>query len=164
MIVQLLIPLYYDWSTEKQQNSISPKLPFNRKTCNHFLKSRCISELLEFLKNKNAQVLLFFFRAPDMFLMSSHVWKQLNYMMIFYFYLVCSTFAVSYSVLPFHLVCFPVFPSLLFCFLMFFLKPLSTSRKVCIHICKNNMYSIYISENLEFLPNYKFYDILILLV
>ena len=137
MIVQLLIPLYYDWSTEKQQNSISPKLPFNRKTCNHFLKSRCISELLEFLKNKNAQVLLFFFRAPDMFLMSSHVWKQLNYMMIFYFYLVCSTFSVSYSVLPFHLVCFPVSPSL------FFFDVLSQvfikySRKtfVCIYMLK----------------------------
>ena len=65
----------------------------------------------------------------------------------------------------FHLVCFPVFPSLLFCFLMFFLKPLSTVvEKLCTHICKNNMYHIYISENLEFLPNYKFYDILIPLV
>ena len=29
------IPLYYDWSAEKLQNSVSPKLPCNRKTCNH---------------------------------------------------------------------------------------------------------------------------------
>ena len=40
---------------------ISPKLQFNRKMCNHFLKSRCISELsCNFLKNTNAQVLFFF--------------------------------------------------------------------------------------------------------
>ena len=36
------------------------KLGFNRKTCNHFLKSRCISEIYwHFLKNTNAQVFLF---------------------------------------------------------------------------------------------------------
>ena len=39
-----IIPLYHDWSIEKQ-NSVSLKLPFNRKSCNHFLKPRCISEL-----------------------------------------------------------------------------------------------------------------------
>ena len=55
-----LIPLYHDWSTEKLYNSISPKLAFNRKICNHCLKSRCISELSwNFLKNTNTQVLLF---------------------------------------------------------------------------------------------------------
>ena len=44
------------------------KLRSNRKTCNHFLKSRCISELSwNFLKNTNAQVLPFFSRAPDVF-------------------------------------------------------------------------------------------------
>ena len=70
------------------------------------LKSRWIWKLpWNFLKNTNDQVLLFFFpsRAPDMFLMNSHVLKQLDYMMIFYFYLVCLTFSISYSVLPFHL-------------------------------------------------------------
>ena len=46
------------------------------------------------------------FSSPElqMFLMSSHVLKQLDYMMIFYFYLVCFTFSISYLVLPFHLV------------------------------------------------------------
>ena len=39
-----LIPLYHDWSTEKYRTIIT-KLGSNRKTCNHFLKSRCISEL-----------------------------------------------------------------------------------------------------------------------
>ena len=91
-----------DWT---ELNWISPKLPFNRKICNHFLQSRCISELSwNFLKNANVQVLLFFSKVPDMFLLSSHVQKQLDYMMIFYFYLVCFTFSISYSMLPFHLV------------------------------------------------------------
>ena len=41
---------------------MSPTLSFNIKTCNHFLKSKCISELYwNFLKNINAQVLHFFF-------------------------------------------------------------------------------------------------------
>ena len=40
--------------------------------------------------------------------------KQLDYMTIFYLYLVCFTFSISYSGLPFHLVCFPIFPSLFF--------------------------------------------------
>ena len=39
------------------------------KNCSHFSKSRCISELpWNFLKNTNAQVLLFSSRVPDMFL------------------------------------------------------------------------------------------------
>ena len=68
-----LIPLYHDWSTEKIIELYITKLGSNRKTCNHFLKSRCISELSwNFLKNTNAQVLLF---SPElqMFLMSIHV-------------------------------------------------------------------------------------------
>ena len=40
----------------------------------HFLKSRCTLELSQnFLKNTNAQVLLFFSRAPDKFLMSRQI-------------------------------------------------------------------------------------------
>ena len=46
-------------------------------------------------------------------------------MMIFYFYLVCFTFPILYSVLPFHLVYVPQFLHLFFP-LMFFLKPLSS--------------------------------------
>ena len=50
-----------DWT---ELNWISPKLPFNRKICNHFLQSRCISELSwNFLKNANDQVLLFFLQS-----------------------------------------------------------------------------------------------------
>ena len=40
-------------------------------------------------------------------------------------YRVCFTFSISYSVLPFHLVYFPISSSLLF-FYIFFLKPLSS--------------------------------------
>ena len=60
------------WATREV---ISPKLPFNRKISNHFLKPRCVSELSwNSLTNTNAHVLLLFFsRAPDVFLMSSHV-------------------------------------------------------------------------------------------
>ena len=52
-------PLYHDWSTEIIEFYII-KLPFNRKTCNQFLKSKCISELSwNCMKNTNAEVLLF---------------------------------------------------------------------------------------------------------
>jgi len=119
-----LIPLYHDWSTEKLQNSISSKLPFNRKNCNHFLKPRCYQNYLGiFWEIQMSRYYFYFTRAPDMFLMSSHIYKQLDYMRIFYFYLVCFTFSISYTVLPFCLVCFTISPSL---FLMFFLKPLSS--------------------------------------
>ena len=47
---------------------------------------------------------IFFSRAPDMFLMSSHVKKKTGLYDDLYFYLVCFTFSISYSVLPFHLV------------------------------------------------------------
>ena len=46
--------------------------------------------------------------------------------MIFYFYLVCFTFYVSYSLLPFHLVYVLQFLCLFFFVLMFFLKALSS--------------------------------------
>ena len=104
---------------------MSLKLPFNKITCNCFLKSRCITELSwNVLKNTSAQVLLFFSKAPDAYLMSSHVYKQLYYMMIFHFYLVCFTFSISYSVLSFYLVYVFSFSFLLL--LLFFLKPLSS--------------------------------------
>ena len=97
-----LVPLYHDWSTEKQENSISPKLGSNRKTCNHFLKSSCISELSwNFLKNTNSQVWHFPQSARYVSNKQSCL-KTTGLMMIFY--LVCFTWSVSYSVLPFHLV------------------------------------------------------------
>ena len=43
-----------------------------------------------------------FSKTPDIFLITSHVLKQLDYLMIFY--LVCFTFSVSHSVISFHLV------------------------------------------------------------
>ena len=92
------------------------------------------------------QLLLFFSKVPDVFLMSSHVYKQINCVMIFYFYLICFTFSVSYSVLPFHLVCFPVSPSLFF--LMFFLKFLSNvvEKLLCVYICSNYRTVAFISH------------------
>ena len=71
-------------------------------------------------------------------------------MMTFYFSLVCFTFSISYSVLPFHLV-----PVLQFLHLSpFFLDVLSQafkkhSRKTFVYIHKNSMYNIYILENLR---------------
>ena len=65
--------------------------------------------ILKVLEKYKYSVSLFCSRAPDMFLMSSHC------MMILYFYLVCFTFSISYSVLPFHFsLCSPISPSLLF--------------------------------------------------
>ena len=55
-------------------------------------------------------------------------------MMIFYFY-VCFTFSISYSVLPFHLVYVLQFLHL-FLFLMFFLEPLSS-------VVEKLLYTIY---------------------
>ena len=49
-------------------------------------------------------------------------------MKIFYFYLVCFTFSISYSVFPFHLVYVLQFLHLFF--LKFFLKPLSSVEKL----------------------------------
>ena len=65
--------------------------------------------ILKFFENYKYSVSLFWSRAPDMFLTSSHC------MMIRYFYLVCFTFSISYSVLPFHFsLCSPISASLLF--------------------------------------------------
>ena len=94
----------HDWSTEN--NRISWKQPFNRKTCNHFLKSRCMLELSwNFLKSKNAQILFSFSKPSGMILKSSHVYKQLDYMVIFYLYLVCFTFSVHNQCSHFILQC-----------------------------------------------------------
>ena len=132
------------------------KLPFNRKICNHFFfKSRCISELFwKFLKNTNVQVLFFFPKAPDMFLKSSHVQKHLDYIMIICFYLVCFTFSILYSVLPFQLVYIFHFLHLFFYF-CYFSSLYQHSRKTFVYIYISsmhsiyNMYIIYILKNLQ---------------
>ena len=71
-------------------------------------------------------------------------------MMVFYFYLVCFTFSVSYSVPPFHLVYVLQFLHLfLLFFLMFFLKPLSSVvEKLWYTHIYVNMYNMDILENL----------------
>ena len=61
------------------------------------------------------------------------------------FYLVCFTFSISYSVLPFHVV-------YVFNFSSSFLDVLSQtcimySRKAVVHIYINSIYNIYILEN-----------------
>ena len=131
---------------QQKNNRTLYKLSFNRKTCNHFLKSRCISELSwNFLKNTNVQVFLFFSRAPDIFLMSSHA---LDYMTLFYFYLVSFTFSISYSVLPFQVVYVFQFLHLFFFFDVLSQAFIKCSRKAFLHTYINSMYNIYILENL----------------
>ena len=107
---------------------LSPKLQLNRKTCNHFLKSRGISELPQnfFEKYKYLHIPFFSLQSSRyVFNEQPCLKKQRDYMTIFYFYLVCFTFPISYSMIPFHL-CFPVSQ---------FLKPLSSivEKLLCIH-------------------------------
>ena len=54
------------------------------------------------------------------------------YVMIFYFYLVCFTFSISYSVFPFQLVYAFQFLPFFFC-LMVFLKPFSSVVEKLLH-------------------------------
>ena len=99
------------------------KLGSNRKMCNPFLKSGCISELSWiFLKNTNAQVLPFFSRAPDVFNEQSYL-EKLDYR-IFYFYIISFTFFYFIFSTPISLsLCSPTSPF----FFMFFLKTLSST-------------------------------------
>ena len=72
---------------------------------------------------------------------------KLDSMMIFYFYLVCFTFSISYSVLPFHLVYFPISPSVFF---FYVLSQAKYSRKAFAYtyISIQSMYNTYILEDL----------------
>ena len=86
---------------------ITKKLPFNRKICNHFLNYICISELSwNFWKLQMPRGCLFSFFGQSSRYASNEqpCLKQLECIRIFCFYLVCFTFSISYSVLPFHLV------------------------------------------------------------
>ena len=90
-----------------------------------------IRNILKSFEKYKCPSIVFFSRTPDMFPTSSYVSNQLDHMMIFYFYLVCFNFSISYSVLPVHLVSVLQFLhlfslSLFFFFLMFFLKHLSS--------------------------------------
>ena len=68
--------------------------------------------------------------------------------MIFYSYLVCFTFSISYSVLPFHLVYVFQFLHLFLFFNVLSQAFIKHSRKVYVYTYINNMYDIYILENL----------------
>ena len=65
-------------------------------------------------------------------------------MMIFYFYLVCFTSSISYSVLPFHLVYVLQFLHL---FLMFFLNSLSSVVEKLLY---TYIYDIYFIKLMNF--------------
>ena len=80
------------------------------KNCNHFLKPRWYQNYLGiFWEIQMSRYYFYFTRAPDMFLRSSHIYKQLDDMRIFSFCLVCFTFSISYSEFPFHLILFSNF-------------------------------------------------------
>ena len=73
-------------------------------------------------------------------------------MRIFYFYIVCFTFSIFYSVLPFHLVYVFQFLHLFFFFFFFdvlYQACIKHSRKVIVYIYRNNMYNIYILESMS---------------
>ena len=73
-------------------------------------------------------------------------------MLIFYFHLVCFTFSISYSVLPFHSTCFPISPALpvFFSFDVLSQAFIKHCRKTFVYICiyVYSMYNIYTLENL----------------
>ena len=99
-----LIPLYHDWSTEKQQNSIWPKLGSNRKTRNHFFKIQMhIRIILNFFEKYKCSV-LFFFLQSSKYVSNEQSSLKTTGLHNFYSCLVCFTFSISYSVVPFHLI------------------------------------------------------------
>ena len=72
---------------------------------------RIISEVFE--KYKLSDVAFFSCKTPDVFLMNSHVYKQLNCIMIFYFYLVFFHFFYFIVSAPISFIlCFLISPSL----------------------------------------------------
>ena len=70
-----------------------------------------------------------------------------------YLYLVCFTL-ISYSVLPFHLVCVFQLCHLSFFFFFYVLSQafIKQSRKVFVYTYINHMYNIYFRKH-KFLPN-----------
>ena len=145
-----LIWLYHDCQ-QKNYKFYVTNIPLNRKTCNHFWKSKCISELYwNFLKNINAQVLYFFFFCQS----SRYVFNEQPCLKALWLYenllflsrLFC-IFYFIFSEIEFHLLYVSNF--YVSFFLMFFLKPIFRRKAfVCIHI--NKMYYIYIIKH-EFL-------------
>ena len=118
----------------------------NRKTYNHFLKFRCTIELYWnfFLKDTNAQVLFFFSKAPDVFLMSNLVLKQLDYMMIFYVCQLVSLFYFIASVPISFSLYFPISPSPFLCSYSSLHQVQYKSFCIHTHPYINNMFIYYI--------------------
>ena len=116
---------------KNERTLLSPKLQFNRKTCSHFLKSRCISKLsCNILKNTNAQVLLFFTRASNkqQYLKTTGVYEDL--LLLFslfpFFYFIFSA-PISF------ILCFPISSSLFF-------YVLKRNRKALVYIYSEYIY------------------------
>ena len=134
---------------KRQQNFLSPKLPFHKKICNHFLKSRCISELFwNSLKNKNTQVLLLFFSYCSRYvykeqpcLKTTRLYEDLLSSWFHFFYFIFSA-PISFSLFS----SFPIFSFLFFNVLS--QASIKHSRKAFVYIYINNVYNIYILENL----------------
>ena len=100
-----------------------------------------------FLKNTNGQI-LFFCQSSREISNEQPGLKKLDYMRNFYFYLVCFTFSVSYSV---------AFEFLHLFFLMHFLKPSSSVIEKLLHTCIYNMYKhIYFIKLMNFCLTTKF--------
>ena len=128
---------------QKNQNPISLKLPLNRKTCNHFLKSRCTLELSwNFLRNTDAPI-FFFLQSCRCDSNEQHVFKKLEYMMIFDFIQFVPHFLFHIQGFHFINLCFSISPSP---FLLFFIKPLlsAVEKFLYTYIHMYNKYIIYI--------------------
>ena len=111
------------WTRLSDWTEQSWKLPFNRKTCNQFLKSRCMLELSwNFLDNTKAQLLLFFSKAPDVLSNEQSCLKTTglydDLLLLSSCFILCFIFSVPIS----FSLCFPISPSISW---LFFLKTLS---------------------------------------
>ena len=105
------------WGDDEGQGSLACCSPRGCKESDMTQWPNNIRIILEFFEEYKCPGIVFLF----LFCQSSRCdsneepcLKRLDYMMIFYLYLVCFTFSILYSGLPFHLVCFPIFPSLFF--------------------------------------------------
>ena len=94
---------------------------YNRKTCNHFVKSRCISELCwNVLKNTNAQVFLFlqsskYVPSEQLSLTTTGLNNgPLLLSSLFHFFHFIFSASISFSLY------FPISPSFLFNWIQFF--------------------------------------------
>ena len=94
-----------------------------------------IRVILKFFEKHKCSGIAFFLQSSRCVSNEQPCLKKLECMMIFYFYLVCFTFSVSYSVLISFSLCSSISSSLFF--FMFFLSLYQVQQKsFCIHIYK----------------------------